>query len=88
MTSEKSARIYGVRYWKGELISSKIDKIDGANKRGIWQYDISSLDDKQLKKYAADLEAGLINQDDYIASPFEREKEVEDQKEDGAEAEE
>ena len=46
MTSEKAGRVYGVRYWKGELLSSKIDKINGASKRGIWQYDISSLDDK------------------------------------------
>ena len=73
MTSEKTARIYGVKYWNGKLISQSIDKINGANKRGIWQYDITSLEDKELKKYAADVETGTIKKE-WLPSAHRREQ--------------
>jgi len=41
ITSNKTARLYGIQYWKGELISDKVAKVRGATKRGIWQFDIN-----------------------------------------------
>ena len=76
MTSEKTARVYGVKYWRGELQSSRIDKIAGANKRGLWQYDVSSLGDKQLKKYSEALEAATIKEGEQIGSKSEKDKEL------------
>ena len=64
-------RIYGVKYWNGELQSVKIDKVRGQAKRGIWQFDVSSLEDEHVRKYAADLEKGRVKEEDYLKSPHE-----------------
>jgi small subunit ribosomal protein S34 len=36
MSTDKAGRMYGIKYWEGERISNKIDKIPGVMKRGIW----------------------------------------------------
>jgi hypothetical protein len=41
MTAAKAGRLYGIKFWQGERISNKIDKIPGVMKRGVWQYDIN-----------------------------------------------
>ena len=53
MRSVKTGRLYGIKYWQGERISNKIDKIPGVLKRGVWQYDINNafeLSDKQIER--------------------------------------
>ena len=63
-TSDKTARMYGVHYWQGELQSHHIGKINGAMKRGIWKFDLASIKDEEIQKYVADVEAGLIPEDE------------------------
>ena len=55
----KKFRVYGVKYWKGQLVSDSISRINGANKRGIWQFDMNgkiSLSDHQINLYNKMLE--------------------------------
>ena len=42
MTSDKSAKFFGIKYENGILSSNKVDKIPGVAKRGIWQFDINN----------------------------------------------
>ena len=37
----KNPRLFGIKYWNGELQSDKVDRIPGIMKRGIWQFDIN-----------------------------------------------
>jgi len=57
MRSVKTGRLYGIKYWQGERISDKIDKIPGVMKRGIWQYDINGafeLTEQQIERLSKD----------------------------------
>jgi hypothetical protein len=57
MRSVKTGRLYGIKYWQGERISNKIDKIPGVMKRGIWQYDINGafeLTEEQIERLSKD----------------------------------
>ena len=38
--SPRYGRAYGVKYWKNELVSDKIEEIKGATKRGAWRFDL------------------------------------------------
>ena len=52
MTSEKTAKFFGIKYENGKLSSTKVDKIPGVAKRGIWQFDINgafSLSEEEAK---------------------------------------
>ena len=52
MTSEKTAKFFGIKYENGKLCSTKVDKIPGVAKRGIWQFDINgafSLSEEEAK---------------------------------------
>ena len=70
-TSEKSARMTGVKYWNGELQSQRIENIAGCMKRGIWKFDLATIKNEEIQKYAADLEAGLIPEDNIDANEDE-----------------
>ena len=41
LTSEKSGKVFGIKYWNDEMQDKKIAKIPGAMKRGIWQFDMN-----------------------------------------------
>ena len=41
LKKNKPAKLYGIKFWNGEMMKSKVEKIPGANKRGIWQYDMN-----------------------------------------------
>ena len=40
-TTSRTARLYGIKYWRGELQSDKVARIPGAAKRGVWQFDVN-----------------------------------------------
>ena len=39
MSSKKSARMYGLKFENDKLVGTKVERIRGVTKRGIWQYD-------------------------------------------------
>ena len=41
MKTARAGSIYGVKYWNGERISENVEKLQGAHKRGVWQYDLT-----------------------------------------------
>ena len=36
----RNARLYGVQFWKGKMISKKVEQVPGVLKRGMWQYTV------------------------------------------------
>ena len=51
-----SMRYFGLKYWKGNLISTKVEKICGVKKRGTWQYEIDGafeVTERDIQTYAA-----------------------------------
>ena len=51
-----SDRYYGLKYWKGKLVSHKVEKIRGVKKRGLWRFEIDSafeLTEDDIEAYMA-----------------------------------
>ena len=74
MSSQKAGRLYGLKYWQGDRLSTKIDKIPGVMKRGVWQYDINNafqLTDKEM--------ARLLKEQEPEEEPVEEEAAAEDE---------
>lgn len=59
----------GVKYWKGELESKKIEKIPGTLKRGVWQFTPSSEQlvlDNGLRVNSANLSKQIEEKQEFL----------------------
>ena len=41
LSKSNNVKLYGIKYWNGEIEHRKVAKIPGIRKRGIWQFDIN-----------------------------------------------
>ena len=71
MTGTKTGRLYGIKYWNGEMTKRKIDKIPGVMKRGVWQFDTNGVIDVSEKELQDVEEADRIIQEEWKAKQAE-----------------